>query len=1601
MPRTTNDFYNDLGRNFDIEDQTVLEEMLNAALEKDSIFKDARSGDVGRMFAHIDELAFNDDVPEPVIDKVIPDSADVGDMANLMAASKINSKYILEKETENIYIPKSDYCGIRAINKIFQWQNRGDDVVPIQGKYVSAHEMGVKKLLNHVARYIIKCSCPDIGSVDGFVLKKCTKECLNVKRQNMRIYAGNLGIEYMKSNCIFPPKMENGEIDNSDENNEFPHICKIMVSNGNIKVKNLFAKRAGVKNNHGYFNLDSKTIKTKYVIGLLKFEGSSIMHAVAIKNIRKITIEDLTVNISSRPELSIDVLPFRSAFHKIPKRIVFIWDCETHVHFDSKKMQTYVSAAFGLLLDVKRSCVLKQYCNKEENGRIYNYNTDDNPQEMAIKTYLQNIEFIEKMEAAGEDESKIFPYRLYERYVAPLNGIPMIFNDNMDLWGITSFGKTTTKRDDKTSIMEVFIDKIVQMCSRYLIPEIQCYAHNSSGFDSLFILAQKKYRFVNVIKNGNRIKKLTIDYNGVRIIFLDTLPFVTSSLKAACKTFGTEIVKETFDIVDKTREWYIINSSRERYEKMVGTPDMEKAYECDKEVDKRVKILYNDKYETEIKPYIGKYKNKVIKIMEERLKYKLEDEVKHELANDPGLGYFKHIDQYCNIAFKELYHINIKPYVHLRKAKEIDEMIAKLKSDIRKEITSGFKDWKRYLTYDVTSLTDLFLKVNKMYEYFGYSITNYVGLPAIAMDIQNNYCYMLRKVYVPKDPSLIKLCSDAYYGGIVVTFKREFVSKNGEYLISIDNNSEYPAAMTIFTYPTSKPKLIPKAKLESFDEVNKYPAYIITCDIEIPNIRYAFHLFRVNGALIFPSNKIMRNQTFNSVDIRNMLKSGYKVVKVHTGVYFKTVHRIFANVMQMLYDIRNEFKKLDEKDPERAKEYICKIISNSTYGKHGENTKCTTNYMDRKQLNAYVQKQLKKRDYSLFKMYKGDMPDDVLHKMAIICKIRYTKMSNDQYEVYRKFENAVIKRATYLAGFVTAYGRSIMCDLYRTIGAENLYASDTDSAYITTTTLNAKNIVLSNKLGGFKNDYGDKKRITYALFLDVKRYYLEFEEDVNTGEDDPITGVKNEGEMYKQKTFRFKFTGINFKDIKGCSSDVLAPDDREIGLSVCDVKDTNEYFKIMDVCRTIAQEFVKNFEKYLEDKRRYENNKDEMDKYLDDSYKKRLAEAEKKYMRDMELYNKRLGTPYEIKHPVKLIVRREDPYIQESVKFVMKRLEKHRIGAEVSVKDYNFTISCDRRAIWRNGEYYALGYDENAESVSPRQTRMGEVFDGYEKLPTTFFGLCNTSKKLFSQRPLFYKSKFKYEYLKERIQDNAMCGLENNPNEYITEYNRILESNEKQLFDSCGKTRRQIASEYVYEIGCRQAEMVKVDLTKLSKDELNKFKQDYNKLFAFTNTVMDKVVNHPGRDKTELKDEIAAATMGDVVFNYDKLLGTEYFIIFKDKFIMDKSKIKSQLVSFEDYNKKYVIVKKIPVYTNGVRNVKYYIPNRFNVGEEYKGSLANKYPLIMLSNKFCSIFGENTLKCEDAIKLLKYAQFSKYVHATPKVEDNKLENNIVEEIKNE
>jgi len=404
------------------------------------------------------------------------------------------------------------------------------------------------------------------------------------------------------------------------------------------------------------------------------------------------------------------------------------------------------------------------------------------------------------------------------------------------------------------------------------------------------------------------------------------------------------------------------------------------------------------------------------------------------------------------------------------------------------------RSWYDYAVNDIHALREILFEMEKSYLVTGESITSHLGVPGIAWAISLKSCQHLRNTYVPKDPSLVELISNATFGGRVQVYK--FWSYDQ---ICLDMTSLYPTAM-LNTYPIG----IPHAVGSDFDPRTERH-YIITAKIQAPNIPHAIHPHRTSkGRVIYPSNTYFEG-SYTDVELKEMMKDGYIVHEIVNGICWNDKAYIFKDYIEYLYQMRKQFKKEGN-----VQEVVTKLELNSSWGKLRNRVTSVCEYpqiVDREQMINYVKKEVGKG----------------VKKCNGIERLR-----NGQFEVSFSLGQITEDKPLHLAAFVLSYARATVNKVIRMVGIKHISYTDTDSLYIhkprfdelmagedvESKTFNSMFAVEgqpNDNLGTFKNDYGPDVIIKEMIALDQKRYLLIF-------------GGKYDG------LSKAKFCGMTFRD---------------------------------------------------------------------------------------------------------------------------------------------------------------------------------------------------------------------------------------------------------------------------------------------------------------------------------------------------------------------------------------------------------------------------------------------------------------------------------------
>ncbi len=184
-----------------------------------------------------------------------------------------------------------------------------------------------------------------------------------------------------------------------------------------------------------------------------------------------------------------------------------------------------------------------------------------------------------------------------------------------------------------------------------------------------------------------------------------------------------------------------------------------------------------------------------------------------------------------------------------------------------------------------------------------------------------------------KSDVLKKFVWKSISGGRVMCYKGRWERQNeNESIFPFDANSLYVSVMCdeSLTFPDIREtKILDQPNLEELNLLYKH--YIIECDIFIPEhikfIPIATKKEGQNGC--FYKYGWFYSQFYNDCDIKEALKVGIKIIKIHKALAFKKcINNILAPFSQIIYNERDKVKDHDEILGD-----LYKLIGNSIYGK--------------------------------------------------------------------------------------------------------------------------------------------------------------------------------------------------------------------------------------------------------------------------------------------------------------------------------------------------------------------------------------------------------------------------------------------------------------------------------------------------------------------------------------------------------------------------------------------------------------------------------------------------------------------------------------------
>jgi len=192
-------------------------------------------------------------------------------------------------------------------------------------------------------------------------------------------------------------------------------------------------------------------------------------------------------------------------------------------------------------------------------------------------------------------------------------------------------------------------------------------------------------------------------------------------------------------------------------------------------------------------------------------------------------------------------------------------------------------------------------------------------LSSTAMSLfRNKY---LKNEYHRHDIDVLREQFNGYYGGRTEAFARGTFENYNYY----DFCSLYPSVM-LGEFPDPNTLRINKKNTDEY--IQNYEG-MSKVDIYCPYMDYPLLPVRHNNKLLFPTGNFTGYYTH--VELRQAVKLGYVLKKVHKCFYYTGKCKPFAEYIKDMYAIRRGYK--DKKSPV---EKVVKILMNGLYGKFGQ-----------------------------------------------------------------------------------------------------------------------------------------------------------------------------------------------------------------------------------------------------------------------------------------------------------------------------------------------------------------------------------------------------------------------------------------------------------------------------------------------------------------------------------------------------------------------------------------------------------------------------------------------------------------------------------------
>jgi len=239
------------------------------------------------------------------------------------------------------------------------------------------------------------------------------------------------------------------------------------------------------------------------------------------------------------------------------------------------------------------------------------------------------------------------------------------------------------------------------------------------------------------------------------------------------------------------------------------------------------------------------------------------------------------------------------------------------------QMPSNDAEWEELVTYNKrdSEISCKFMKfLYKSFERLG--ATPKLTIASTAMNLYKCKYIGEQRYYRMPEP-YIKDIFKCYYGGRTECFRRG----KQHNLKSYDYNSLYPSIANDIDLPD--PNFVRRNEINSLHYIKKYDGCAMV-DVYCPEMMYPLLPYRrKDNKVIFPTGTF--SGCYTNIELREALRLGYTIKKVHTNYWFQKNCRPFGDYFSDLYQERLIMKYKD--DP---MELVIKLLMNGLTGKFGQ-----------------------------------------------------------------------------------------------------------------------------------------------------------------------------------------------------------------------------------------------------------------------------------------------------------------------------------------------------------------------------------------------------------------------------------------------------------------------------------------------------------------------------------------------------------------------------------------------------------------------------------------------------------------------------------------